>query len=129
MNDVPLVAHIALNSQRLSTVLLYFSDNLLGGNFMIEIVDRDRVPADCQQLRYGCSDATAGARDDGNRTIVGRHFPLKSAFRFSRNAVVPSFLSSEEQETANNTASRYRPSASVISMPLFTASMAYRSEE
>jgi hypothetical protein len=53
------------------------------------------------------------------------YFPLKCACRFSRNAVVPSFLSSVAQAMPNNTASRYSPSASGISMPLFTASMVY----
>jgi len=53
------------------------------------------------------------------------YLPLNCGGRFSRNAVVPSFLSSEEHATANNTASRYNPSANVISMPLLTASIAY----
>src|SRR5262249_48952397 len=62
--------------------------------------------------------AGEGARHSG-------YFPLNCAWRFSRNAVVPSFLSSVAHDTANSVASRKRPSASVISMPLFTASMAY----
>jgi hypothetical protein len=53
------------------------------------------------------------------------YFPLNCAGRFSKNAVVPSFLSSEAQATPNSTASKYNPSAKVISMPLFTASIAY----
>ena len=53
------------------------------------------------------------------------YFPLNCAARFSRNAVVPSFLSSVAQHIPNRLASRYNPSASVISMPWFTASSAY----
>src|SRR5208282_2757492 len=53
------------------------------------------------------------------------HFPLNCAGRFPRNAVVPSFLSSVAQQIPKSVASRYSPSASVISMPLLTASMAY----
>src|SRR5258708_5589798 len=53
------------------------------------------------------------------------YLPLNCAARFSRNAVVPSFLSSVAQAAPNSTASRYSPSASVISKPLFTASIVY----
>src|SRR3954467_5448533 len=57
--------------------------------------------------------------------VVGVHFPLKAAARFSRNADVPSFLSSVAQATAKSVASRKRPSESVMSMPWLTASMVY----
>jgi hypothetical protein len=40
------------------------------------------------------------------REIRTGHFPLNCAARFSRNAVVPSFLSSVAQQTPNSTASR-----------------------
>src|SRR3954447_6968975 len=58
-------------------------------------------------------------------SIFESYFPLKAAARFSRNAVVPSVLSSVAQATPKRTASRYKPSCNVISIPLFTASMAY----
>src|ERR1700694_3012766 len=53
------------------------------------------------------------------------YFPLNPAARFSRNAAVPSFLSSVAQQTPNKVASRNDPSAKVISIPLLTDSIAY----
>src|SRR6478672_9794561 len=53
------------------------------------------------------------------------YLPWKFAARFSRKAVVPSFLSSVAQHMPNRVASRKRPSGSVMFMPWFTASMQY----
>ena len=50
--------------------------------------------------------------------------PLKAALRFSRNALVPSFMSSDAVSKANSEASMKHPSAKVPSIPRLTASMA-----
>ena len=53
------------------------------------------------------------------------HRPWNLGARFSRNADVPSFLSSVEAQIANNDASMTRPSDRPVSNPLFTASSEY----
>src|SRR5215471_15758758 len=53
------------------------------------------------------------------------HLPLNCGARFSKNADVPSFLSSVADAIPNRTASMYNPSASVVSIPLLTASIVY----
>jgi hypothetical protein len=55
-----------------------------------------------------------GLRNSKSKVI---HLPAKFAARFSRNAEVPSFLSSVAQETANKVASRKSPSCWLISIP------------
>src|SRR5579864_3016724 len=53
------------------------------------------------------------------------YLPWKLAARFSRKAVVPSFLSSVAQHMPNSVASRKSPSGRVMFMPWFTASIQY----
>ncbi len=53
------------------------------------------------------------------------HRPWNCAARFSRNADVPSFLSSVAAQIPKNEASSAKPSAWLVSNPLFTASSEY----
>ena len=53
------------------------------------------------------------------------HRPWNCAARFSRNADVPSFLSSVAAQRPKNEASSAKPSAWLVSNPLFTASSEY----
>src|SRR2546428_1209447 len=55
------------------------------------------------------------------------HFPLNSAFRFSRKARTPSALSSLPKVRQNRSVSRSRPSRRFIRAAVFTASLAIRS--
>src|ERR1700732_529429 len=73
---------------------------------------------------YFCGESSL-IRENPCQSVARSYLPLNCACLFSKNADVPSFLSSVARETPNNTASRYKPSARVISMPLFTASMVY----
>ena len=53
------------------------------------------------------------------------HRPWNCAARFSRNADVPSFLSSVAAQIPKKEASSAKPSAWLVSNPLFTASSEY----
>ena len=75
--------------------------------------------------RYTISVMTATAHRIIKRTLKKDfrlkwfgYFPLKSGFLFSMNALVPSFISSDENTSPNRFASKFNPSAKVISMPL-----------
>src|ERR1700693_3214801 len=52
------------------------------------------------------------------------HRPRNFGARFSRNAAVPSFLSSVDVQIATRDDSKRRPSDRLVSKPLFTASSA-----
>src|ERR1043165_96200 len=62
---------------------------------------------------------------DLSRHRVLLHLPWNCAARFSRNARVPSRLSSVAAQSPKNDASSARPSAWLVSIPLFTASSEY----
>ena len=51
------------------------------------------------------------------------YLPLNAGFRFSRNAAVPSRMSSVDATRPNNVASYWHASANGISTPLLTALM------
>src|SRR6266545_8292374 len=52
------------------------------------------------------------------------YFPLNSGFRFSRNALTPSSLSSVEKQSAKRSTSRRKPSSRFDRDASFTASFA-----
>src|SRR5690349_16420716 len=65
--------------------------------------------------------------DCGQAARAPVYLPLKSAFRFSRNAFTPSSLSSLEKQSANRSTSRRSPSSRFDREASFTASFASRS--
>ena len=69
----------------------------------------------------------AATADAGGRRLVGHHWPLKSGLRRSRNAAVPSRMSSVENIRPNCAVSYSRPSSMPHSPPTLTQSSTPRS--
>ena len=90
--------------------------------------ERGRPPP--RALKRERTSATRSPRRVGTLRGGGLlHWPWNCAGRFSRKAVVPSFMSSVVQSRPKSVASRYCASSSGISRPAFTASRVKRSDD
>ena len=97
--------------------------------------DRLRVPAAAQAAAAGSfvfGDEPAGSGteyvpdpDQSGEDLSGsRYLFFHSALRFSRNADIPSNLSSEPKQTVEASTSRWQPECRFISIPSFMATFA-----
>ena len=131
---------ISVFSQRLrkGTLLAILHDSPLGGSTLITSAPKsDKITAAPGPAMKLARSTTFSPEKMLSSVIVvfsvpksvsflfGFYFPLKFAGRFCRNACVPSFLSSVPAQIPNNEASSDKPSATLVSNPLFTASSEY----